>query len=646
MPDPYSQGSAGYTVPGPQGAPGAIGPTGPAGQSTAALVQSTALTLGRAAQLDPAQSGKIRSVLSAMYRYFVGLVTTTQASGTQQTYVYGPIPKTLIDLGAGGATAVGVNAAGVPVRVTDPTCVSGLNYLGHCDESGAMFLRPHRADCYEWHAYGLVPDWDGTTGTDNLAAFTALLAAAKRDAALDYSLNRTQRIHLSGSFYLSDTIHIQQGVVLYGDGRNAPMITAAPYFRPGTQLVFAKGVHGLRFHSATDADETTPAPGGGTVTWVNPKASGGWPTAANSVVRDLTLVALGFAFDADSMAGCGLFSSCQIIIENVHVEGFGDDGIRIRASEYVSNNGNANGSSIKDCVINLCNGAGVYVGGGDSNAVAIDHCNISVTRRPGIQIGENQGTNVRNVQCAGTGYNKPGDPVDFTKKNEGPFIDYWCRGAVSSSVFEGCYTEGQGAAVNAATDGGAFIDAPAIVLGGKIASVGGFHPSSTAIILNGQEAPNAPLTHRSTRSGLTILSALGSQEADIDGSVSLLRFSFPTLGHHSDLRYEKSTKYFNWEIDASGLLRPISIPLGAESSRRAAPLFLNGIGFGYYGTERYTVGGSAAPVAGDWLAGDYIRNMAYTELGTGGSKYIVRGWACIASGTPGTWVEDRGLTGN
>jgi hypothetical protein len=46
-----------------------------------------------------------------------------------------------------------------------------------------------------------------------------------------------------------------------------------------------------------------------------------------------------------------------------------------------------------------------------------------------------------------------------------------------------------------------------------------------------------------------------------------------------------------------------------------------------------------------YSAGDYIRNTAPTVQGSAGSQYVVKGWLCVAGGTPGTWVQDRGLTG-
>lgn len=54
----------------------------------------------------------------------------------------------------------------------------------------------------------------------------------------------------------------------------------------------------------------------------------------------------------------------------------------------------------------------------------------------------------------------------------------------------------------------------------------------------------------------------------------------------------------------------------------------------------------SAPTTGDWTQGDFVTNSAPTELGTASSKYVIRGWICVASGTPGTWLQARNLTGN
>lgn len=55
---------------------------------------------------------------------------------------------------------------------------------------------------------------------------------------------------------------------------------------------------------------------------------------------------------------------------------------------------------------------------------------------------------------------------------------------------------------------------------------------------------------------------------------------------------------------------------------------------------------AAAPTTGTWAQGDKVKNSSPSEAGTAGSKYVVIGWVCAVSGTPGTWVEMRCLTGN
>jgi len=47
-----------------------------------------------------------------------------------------------------------------------------------------------------------------------------------------------------------------------------------------------------------------------------------------------------------------------------------------------------------------------------------------------------------------------------------------------------------------------------------------------------------------------------------------------------------------------------------------------------------------------WTRGDIRINTNPVELGNNGGKYIIEGWKCITSGTPGKWVEMRVLTGN
>jgi hypothetical protein len=55
---------------------------------------------------------------------------------------------------------------------------------------------------------------------------------------------------------------------------------------------------------------------------------------------------------------------------------------------------------------------------------------------------------------------------------------------------------------------------------------------------------------------------------------------------------------------------------------------------------------TAAPTAGTYAKGDFIRNSNPTELGIATAKYVIFGYICTVGGTPGTWLQVRTLTGN
>jgi hypothetical protein len=47
------------------------------------------------------------------------------------------------------------------------------------------------------------------------------------------------------------------------------------------------------------------------------------------------------------------------------------------------------------------------------------------------------------------------------------------------------------------------------------------------------------------------------------------------------------------------------------------------------------------PEGGTWAKGDKIPNRNPSVLGPEGATYIIEGWVCVESGSPGTWVERR-----
>lgn len=56
--------------------------------------------------------------------------------------------------------------------------------------------------------------------------------------------------------------------------------------------------------------------------------------------------------------------------------------------------------------------------------------------------------------------------------------------------------------------------------------------------------------------------------------------------------------------------------------------------------------GAPTGTVNKYAQGDFVRNSNPVEAGGAGSKYVVFGWICVASGTPGTFLPIRTLTGN
>lgn len=87
--------------------------------------------------------------------------------------------------------------------------------------------------------------------------------------------------------------------------------------------------------------------------------------------------------------------------------------------------------------------------------------------------------------------------------------------------------------------------------------------------------------------------------------------------------------------DMPGLVRQLT------DLHRQTATQVNMLAEGYVGAA--TNADTAAPTTGDHFQGDFVRNSEPTELGSAGNEYIILGWYCTVSGTPGTWVEARAM---
>lgn len=53
---------------------------------------------------------------------------------------------------------------------------------------------------------------------------------------------------------------------------------------------------------------------------------------------------------------------------------------------------------------------------------------------------------------------------------------------------------------------------------------------------------------------------------------------------------------------------------------------------------------TAAPTIGNWEKGDFVWNSSPSATSDAQADYVVIGWMCTTSGTPGTWTQIRGLS--
>lgn len=89
---------------------------------------------------------------------------------------------------------------------------------------------------------------------------------------------------------------------------------------------------------------------------------------------------------------------------------------------------------------------------------------------------------------------------------------------------------------------------------------------------------------------------------------------------------------------------PVNAPQDIAQWMREAQAQINGLSEGALSASY--AARTTSPTTGTWAQGDFVRNSTPTELGSGGSKYIIIGWTCTVAGTPGTWLQNRTLTGN
>jgi hypothetical protein len=189
--------------------------------------------------------------------------------------------------------------------------------------------------------YGAVPDWNGVTGTDNLAVFEAAHLAA---------VNGSKIIVPPGRYFLSNTFVISK---LIDFDCAAGGITENDV---GTQLVFPAGVTGIRV--------TAPV---------------GWR------IGPFNIKSLSTAAGSDVGVFAGGAGSGRGTIDRTVVESFGSHGFHLKAGTAFGG-GNVNGSQLISPRARANRGAGIRVEGTDANAVVLFKPDVVANYGYGIEL--------------------------------------------------------------------------------------------------------------------------------------------------------------------------------------------------------------------------------------------------------------------
>lgn len=349
---------------GAQGVTGPQGPTGPAGLGAQTVPLGGSVGAGAGLVLNPITPGSVRSGTGP----FVGISETAGGTGaSSRLFASTLVDPTVHNLGPGPACAVGVDASGTPVRVTDPACVSGLKYLGRCDTSGTYYVAPWMARVYDIQNYGAVPDFNGSpTGvgcTDSLPAFEACLRAYIADVQF-FGAPLGQDIYAAGAYWFSNTINIYHLVRIQGAGQSDENKG------PGTSFNFPKGCTGIQFASGFLA----PSPEGPPYT-----------TAAYSTMRDI-LVRCADPVDITqppTSTGHGISMPTPVFMYDMNVVGFHWNAYEMSADSG-ARTGNGSLTHLVNCRAGGVGRHGFHMFGGDANVIKLDSCGSQGCRGWGV----------------------------------------------------------------------------------------------------------------------------------------------------------------------------------------------------------------------------------------------------------------------
>ncbi|MEV6684542.1 glycosyl hydrolase family 28-related protein [Streptomyces sp. NPDC051130] len=335
--------------------------------------------------------------------------------------------------------AVGINSSGQLVRATSKECVSAPNWIGDCDASGTVTIRPRRDTRLNVLDFGAVGNGNTDEGADDADAIQSALDCAMRLGTTDGSV-----VYLPpGEYRIKKPLVISNGCILEGAGLA---------YHDETSRILADVKAGnfslSQFGIGAVGGETVYCAialvGYGTGLAMRPPRGRG----DYAVLRQLALHSIpaqgmpAAILQAPQMDGIRVMAT-GACIERMSVVSFRRHGIEISSSE-VAPVVNASGVQIRDCRLTSNGQNGLDIGSlGNDNASTMLVMNVDASSNGHDGICDNSRLGCTFVSC-------------HTAANKHRNIS--CeRPSSSYSVYLGCYAE---------------IDAPA-VFKGPIAVVGG-----------------------------------------------------------------------------------------------------------------------------------------------------------------------------
>ena len=234
--------------------------------------------------------------------------------------------------------------------------------------------------------YGAVRDWNGTSGTDNLAAFNAATTAA-------VALGGLAIIYIpSGRYWLSNNWIIDGENVSVKCSPAAELLTTSATTYGNTVAFIGYGV--LSPNNVTTPQRTSFSWTGGKIT---SSGSGGLDNALGAV-RVKSCHVSDVILDADKKGFTAQYGVDNIVCERIRVT---------RASDGVTVETGCNAVTLRDITVESATGAGVSITSGDVSShctdVTIDNIRVISAGTSGISVGLSDRVTIRKTRVVAAG---------------------------------------------------------------------------------------------------------------------------------------------------------------------------------------------------------------------------------------------------